>query len=159
MTSFLSLYAAMFPMPRVVYSLASDGLIFRGLSYVLPGVKTPVTAALASGFFAGVLCLIFDLEQLIDMMSIGTLMAYSVVSICVLILRYRPDSIKSDIKQELNDKDLDEYENIDSSSQVSLFHLIVNPAKYCCKASAKLVSILSVIGGKNWIGLMLRAFI
>ena len=47
------LYASMFPMPRVVYSLASDGLIFRSLSYVMPKLKTPVAAALSSGLFAG----------------------------------------------------------------------------------------------------------
>ncbi len=138
----------MFPMPRVVYSLAADGLIFRGLSYVLPGVKTPVAAALSSGLFAGILCLIFDLNQLIDMMSIGTLMAYSVVSISVLILRYRPDPIRTNAKQEINSKELGDYENIDSSSQVSLLHLIVRPSKVCCKSSSRLVNILSVIGGK-----------
>ena len=47
------LYASMFPMPRVVYSLASDGLIFKWLSYVMPRLKTPVTAAVFSGLLAG----------------------------------------------------------------------------------------------------------
>jgi len=48
-----SLYASMFPMPRVVYSLASDGLIFKQLSYVMPKLKTPVAASISSGLLAG----------------------------------------------------------------------------------------------------------
>ena len=42
-------------MPRVVYSLASDGLIFKRLAYVLPKLKTPVAAAVSSGLLAGMI--------------------------------------------------------------------------------------------------------
>ena len=42
------------------------------------------------GFLSAVIALLFDIEKLVEFMSIGTLMAYTIVSAAVIILRYRP---------------------------------------------------------------------
>uniref|UniRef100_A0A8C6DZJ3 Cationic amino acid transporter 3-like n=1 Tax=Moschus moschiferus TaxID=68415 RepID=A0A8C6DZJ3_MOSMO len=47
-----SLLGAMFPMPRVIYSMAADGLLFRGLAHIHARTRTPVVATLASGILA-----------------------------------------------------------------------------------------------------------
>ena len=47
------LYSSMFPLPRVVYSIASDGLIFKFLSKVLEKLKTPALATLITGSLTG----------------------------------------------------------------------------------------------------------
>lgn len=89
---FTSLIGTMFPLPRILYAMSCDGLLFSMFSDIHPKYQTPLLATLLSGLLAGIMSAIFNLEQLIDMMSIGTLLAYSIVCICVLVLRYRNDS-------------------------------------------------------------------
>lgn len=50
---FFSLLGAMFPLPRVIYAMASDGLLFQFLGTVSERFKTPVAGTLLSGLFAG----------------------------------------------------------------------------------------------------------
>lgn len=87
-----SLLGSMIPLPRIMYAMAMDGLMFSFLSSVNTYTKTPLLATMVAGVLSGALALLFDLEQLIEMMSIGTLLAYTVVGLCVLVLRYTDGS-------------------------------------------------------------------
>jgi solute carrier family 7 (cationic amino acid transporter), member 2 len=83
-----SLMGSMFPLPRIIYAMASDGLLYSVMGKVNKRFSTPLYGTFISGVATGTLATFFNLSQLVAMMSIGTLLAYSMVAVCVLILRY-----------------------------------------------------------------------
>lgn len=86
-----SLVGSMYPLPRVIFAMAADGLVFKFMGKIHKRHKTPFLGTLLTGFITSLIAMFFDLTQLIHMMSIGTLLAYTMVSCSVMILRYSID--------------------------------------------------------------------
>lgn len=130
----------MFPLPRVLYAIGSDGLIYRVFSRINKRLKTPVIATMLSGFLAACMAAIFDLNQLVNMMSIGTLLAYSLVSISVLILRYQSEN--STLERSLNAS------VIEDETDEPLYKRLIFPRINASQDSSHLVNIVTCISSK-----------
>jgi len=82
---------------RIYYAISKDGLLPKIFSKVnkhgTPQNAT-VFAAIVTGIFAG----LFPLNVLSELVSIGTLLAFSIVCICILILRKTEPDLKRPFK-------------------------------------------------------------
>uniref|UniRef100_A0A3P9JJP0 Solute carrier family 7 member 4 n=1 Tax=Oryzias latipes TaxID=8090 RepID=A0A3P9JJP0_ORYLA len=85
----------LFSLPRIVYAMAEDGLFFSIFARVNPLTKVPVNAILVFGILMAAMALMFDLEALVQFLSIGTLLAYTFVAASVIVLRFQPEKTTS----------------------------------------------------------------
>ncbi|KAG5224278.1 cationic amino acid transporter family protein [Salix suchowensis] len=85
-----TLMGSMLPQPRILMAMARDGLLPSFFSDVNKSTQVPVKSTLVTGFGAAVLSFFMDVSQLAGMVSVGTLLAFTMVAISVLILRYVP---------------------------------------------------------------------
>lgn len=78
--------------PRIFYSMSKDGLLPKVFSKVHPKYKTPYISTLITGFVAIILSGILPISILGELVSIGTLLAFTIVCISIIFLRKRrPD--------------------------------------------------------------------
>ena len=86
-----SLLAACFATPRLIYSVAYDGLIFGCFTKMDEDRKIPLRAVAVSGILSAFLAFLFDMAQLVEMVSIMSLTPYTMVALSVILTRYQPD--------------------------------------------------------------------
>lgn len=79
---------------RIIYALSRDGLLPTSIGAIHPTRHTPVRATVATGLLIGVLGAFVPLGALAEMVSIGTLFAFFVVAIAVVVLRRTKPRLK-----------------------------------------------------------------
>jgi APA family basic amino acid/polyamine antiporter len=79
--------------PRIFWSMSRDGLLPRAFAQVHPRFRTPHITILVTGVIAAVLAGVMSINIVGELVSIGTLLAFVLVSAGVIVLRRtRPDA-------------------------------------------------------------------
>jgi APA family basic amino acid/polyamine antiporter len=79
---------------RIFYAMAKDGLFFQVFHHVHPRFKTPWKGSIITGIFAIILAGLLPIDILNPLVSIGTLLAFAVVCVGVLVLRVKRPKAK-----------------------------------------------------------------
>lgn len=111
-----TILGTLFALPRCLYAMASDGLIFSCFAKINNITQVPTFNLAIAGIGSGILALVLDLEKLVEFISIGTLLAYTIVSAAILVLRYHPEN---DGDGERNNKTILETSESDEDDSTS----------------------------------------
>jgi basic amino acid/polyamine antiporter, APA family len=86
---------------RVFYSMSKDGLLPKWASAVHPKFRTPWITTIVFGAFAAIMPAIFNIDVLSQLVNIGTLLAFTIVSAGVWVLRVRHPEMERPFKTPL----------------------------------------------------------
>jgi APA family basic amino acid/polyamine antiporter len=75
--------------PRIFFAMGRDGLLPSWAAKVHPKHRVPHVTTVITGLFVGLWALIGDAGETYDLTNIGTLFAFALVAIGVLVLRYK----------------------------------------------------------------------
>ncbi|MFF8910412.1 amino acid permease [Streptomyces olivaceoviridis] len=74
---------------RILFAMARDGLVPKALGRIHPKTGAPRLNTVIVSLFCGALAALIPLGKLVDATSIGTLFAFGLVNIAVIVLRVR----------------------------------------------------------------------
>jgi APA family basic amino acid/polyamine antiporter len=78
--------------PRIFFAMSRDGLLPPFFSKVHPRFRTPHVGTIITGVFVGVTAMFTSLDAMVDLTNIGTLFAFILVCLGIMILRVKdPD--------------------------------------------------------------------
>ena len=86
---------------RVWFAMSRDGLLPTVFSHIHPKFRTPSVATWVAGFVVGIPAGLLDIGTVSNLSNIGTLFAFVLVSIAVLILRFREPERRRDFRVPL----------------------------------------------------------
>src|SRR3954453_10244506 len=72
---------------RIFFAMARDGLLPRGIAKVNPRTGTPVALTIGMGTLIAILAAVAPLNEIVKLVNIGTLSAFFLVNVGVIILR------------------------------------------------------------------------
>jgi APA family basic amino acid/polyamine antiporter len=75
--------------PRIFFAMARDGLLPRWAAKIHPKYRTPYTTTLLTGGLVALASLVGDASETYDLTNIGTLFAFVLVCVGVLVLRVK----------------------------------------------------------------------
>src|SRR5439155_14230823 len=78
---------------RVFYSMARDGLLPPIVSKVQSRFRTPWITSIITGFAVAFFSAVFTVREAGSLCSIGTLLAFVIVSVGILVLRVREPNL------------------------------------------------------------------
>jgi APA family basic amino acid/polyamine antiporter len=84
--------------PRIFYTMAHDGLLPKTFARLHPKFKTPHVTTILTGSVAAVIAGLFPINILGELVSIGTLLAFTIVCASVLILRIKKPNVPRPFK-------------------------------------------------------------
>jgi APA family basic amino acid/polyamine antiporter len=84
-----SIMVGQYGQARIWFALSRDRLLPNAFSRVHPRFRTPAFATIVAGILVAIPSGLFDVGTLAEMSNIGTLFAFVLVSIGVIVLRYR----------------------------------------------------------------------
>ena len=84
--------------PRIFYAMAKDGLLPIRFAKIHSKFKTPYFSTIITGSVAFILAGILPIDILGELVSIGTLLAFVIVCIGIIVLRYKRPDIKRPFK-------------------------------------------------------------
>jgi APA family basic amino acid/polyamine antiporter len=73
--------------PRIFMSMSRDGLLPPVFSRIHPRFKTPYVGTILTGLFVAVFAATANIAEVVDLTNIGTLFAFILVSIGVIVVR------------------------------------------------------------------------